>query len=183
MDLEKSINKCKWWNLDYFWDIYDKYVRKIYDFIYYRTLDKEISEDLVGDIFLKIIKNFDSFSWNTEKDLSNWMYRIAHNTLIDYYRTNKAELQLDEIWDIPYEKNLTGYIDNNSKLDEVLNYLERIDKSHKDILIMRIWDDLSYKEISEITWKSVDNCKKIVSRVISQLESNIAFLFIILLIR
>lgn len=182
MNIDKYITEFSNWDLSNFWVIYDIYVRKIYDYFYYRLLDNEISEDLTSEIFMKIFVKENNFLGNKEKEFSNWIYRVAHNKLIDYYRIDKQDIQLDNIENEPwYELDLSEQIDNKTKIEEVLDYLNWIDQDKKDILIMRVWDDLSYKEISQITWKSVDNCKKIVSRLMSQIEANLILLLFIFL--
>lgn len=67
-------------------------------------------------------------------------------------------------------------------LENILKYLDTLPLEQKNILIMRIWDDLSYKEIAEITGKNVDACKKIVSRLVTQIAANVTFLFFIVFI-
>jgi RNA polymerase sigma factor (sigma-70 family) len=74
-------------------------------------------------------------------------------------------------------------IDNKDKLAAVVELLNTFNKTHREIIMLRIWEDLSYKEISEITGSSVDNCKKIVSRGLKTIQANfvLLLLFIILL--
>lgn len=78
-----------------------------------------------------------------------------------------------------YSEDIGTRIDTNDKIGEILTFLDTLGKDQKDIVIMRLWDDLSYKEISEITGKSVDSCKKTVSRVLAQIQTNIAYAFAI----
>lgn len=68
-------------------------------------------------------------------------------------------------------------------LEGVLTYLDTLPKEQKNIIIMRVWDDLSYKEIAEITGKSVDACKKMVSRIMAQIAANVTFLFFLVFIQ
>jgi DNA-directed RNA polymerase specialized sigma24 family protein len=83
-----------------------------------------------------------------------------------------------EFW---YEADFANDIDNRDKIKEIFSFFETLNPKHKQILIMRIWDDLSFKEISEMTWESVDNCKKIVSRTMIKLGSEYMWLLFILL--
>jgi len=182
MNIDRYIKEFSLWELNNFWIVYDYYIKKIYDYFYYRLNDKEISEDLTSEIFMKIFMTKNSFNGSTEKEFTNWIYRIAHNKLIDYYRWDKQDIQLDELNSEPwFEEDIAGKIDNSSKIEEILDFLNSINPTQKDILIMRIWDDLSYKEIAQITWKSVDNCKKIVSRLVMQIEANMLLLIFIFL--
>lgn len=183
MKIEKIIKEFQKWKLDNFWELYEEFVGKIYNFIYYKLLDKELSEDITSEVFFKIMKSCESFSGTTIQEFSSWSYKIAYNSVIDHYRTQKENTALEDIENIKwYEYDIAWNIDNKNKLGEVLDYLNKIDENQKTIFIMRIWDDLSYKEISDITWKSVDNCKKIVSRLVAQLEANINYLFLFILI-
>jgi DNA-directed RNA polymerase specialized sigma24 family protein len=99
----------------------------------------------------------------------------------DFYKTKKDEINIDEIFNLWIENNFWDNIDDKNKLEEVIDFLKSLKVEKREILIMRIWNDLSYKEISEITWKSVDNCKKITSRVLKDINTNLA-IFILLII-
>lgn len=182
MNIDKYIKEFSDWELNNFGIIYDYYIKKIYDYFYYRLMNIEISEDLTSEIFMKIFMTESGFSWSTEKEFSNWIYRIAHNKLIDYYRKDKQDIGFDELNIEPwFEENNADKIDNKTKIEEIMEFLNNVPETQKDILIMRIWDDLSYKEIAQITGKSIDNCKKIVSRLIMQIEANMILLLFIFL--
>ena len=75
--------------------IYAEYFPKIYNFIFYRLLSREDTEDLVSEVFFKVAKNLDRFDEGKAK-LKTWIYRIAQNTLIDFYRSRKIETSLDD---------------------------------------------------------------------------------------
>ncbi|MDD2487636.1 MAG: RNA polymerase sigma factor [Candidatus Gracilibacteria bacterium] len=167
-------------DLSQFEGLYETFVRKIYDFLFYKTFDKELAEDLTQETFLKALKKIDSFHGASKGEFSSWIYTIAYNNYIDYLRTNKQIQEMDEnTEEFSYVEKFGVNIDNNDKVDEIMTFLDYLGKANKDIVIMRLWDGLSYKEISEITGKSVDNCKKIVSRTISQIQSNIALMLLI----
>jgi RNA polymerase sigma-70 factor (ECF subfamily) len=181
MDITTALTACRAWSLEAFGVIYDTFFRKIYDFVYYKTMDSAVAEDITSEIFMKAMKAIWWFSWETEWDLKSWLYRIAHNSVIDHYRTKKEEVATEDIEEVlGYEEDYSGWVDDKNKLEEVLSYLETIPTEQKQILIMRIWDDLSYAEIAKITGKSVDNCKKIVSRLLAQIWANISFLMFLL---
>jgi len=176
------INLFKSWDNQAFEIIYDKYIDKVYNFIYFKTFDKFVAEDLTSDTFFKVLKWLKKFNTSKENtSLKSWILKIAYNNVVDYYRSKKEELCLDEITERWLENDIWKEIDNKTKLKEVLNYLKGLKKVHRKILIMRIWDDLPYTEISKIIGKSQDNCKKIVSRTLIKINSNITLLLIVLL--
>ena len=178
----KLMEKCLDWNLDYFWNIYDKYIDMIYKFVYLKTSNKELAEDIVSDVFISALNNIKSFRLDDSSSVKSWLYRIANNKVIDFYRTNKKNEEISEYLDYSLTEDTWKGIDDKDKLKEVFRYLNTINKEHKEIVLYRIWEDLSYKEISEITWKSVDNCKKVVSRVLKSISANLVVLVLILLI-
>jgi RNA polymerase sigma-70 factor (ECF subfamily) len=182
MDELKIIESCKSWNTEFFWIIYDKYIDKIYQFVYYKTYDEQIAQDITSETFFKAVKSLNKFDTKKEgTSFKSWIFKIAYNNVIDYYKKKKEDLCIDDIietWDYnDFSKN----IDDKQKLKEVLDYLKTIKKEHREILIMKIWDNMSYNEISEITWLSKDNCKKIVSRTLQNINSNITLAILVLL--
>ena len=183
MDDLKLIERCIDWELKYFWKIYEKYIDKIYKFVYLKTTNREVAEDIVSDVFISALNNIKSFRLDEASSVKSWIYRIANNKVIDYYRTNKQTENIWEYLEISVKENYWEQIDNKDKLKEISNYLKWINKEHKEIILYRIWENLSYAEISEITWKSVDNCKKIVSRQLKIISANfVLFIFILILL-
>lgn len=177
------VQSCPSGNLEDFSQLYDKYIRKIYDFIYYRTHHQQTAEDLTSITFTKALENIKRF--NSQKgSLATWLYRIARNTVIDHYRTQKTEANIDDIWDLGSNENLPRDIDTKEKLIKVQEYLEKLQPEQRDLIIMRVWDGLSYKEISEITKKSETALKMMFSRVIKKLknENSLALMILLLLI-
>ena len=75
-----------------------------------------------------------------------------------------------------YSLNHTTDIDNKTKLNEVLNFMKTLTEREQTILTLRIWDDLSYDEISFITGESVVNTKQIVSRSLAKIAANVSYI-------
>lgn len=77
-----------------------------------------------------------------------------------------------------YETDISRDIDSRDTLAQVLEYMEQLSPREKSILTLRIWDELSYEEIAEITGESVANSKKIVSRTLEKIAANVSYCFI-----
>ncbi len=174
------IKKCQNGDFEAFGDIYDLYVNKIYDFIYFRTSHKETAEDLTSLVFIKALEKIKDFNLELGY-FSAWIYRIARNSVIDFYRTKKTTSNIDDYQNIKSPTDIEYEIDIKCSIEKVKKYIENLNKEQKDILIMRIWDGLSYEEISKIIGKSEANCKVIVSRSLSLIrkESILAFLILV----
>lgn len=180
-DLE-IVENCKDWELNNFSYLYDKYIDKIYKYIYLKTSNREVSEDITSDVFMSALNAINKFNITETSSVQAWLYRIAHNKIIDYYKADKWDVSLVDYLDISEERDLWKDIDNKDKIKEILIYLKKVRKEHREIFILRIWNDLSYKEISEITWKTVDNCKKVVSRTMKSISENFILILLIILI-
>jgi RNA polymerase sigma factor (sigma-70 family) len=81
--------------------LYQAYVTQVYRFVYLRTRHKETAEDITSETFLKAFAHFENF--DTNRLLLPWLYRIAHNALIDHWRKERPGFSLDENWDSPSE--------------------------------------------------------------------------------
>jgi len=163
-----------------FAELYDAYVRKIYDFIYYKTHHKETAEDLTSETFFKALKNIRQF--DTDRSFKSWLYAIAHNAVMDHYRSARPTTDIDDVWDLPGEDNTIRDTETKIALKEVQKHMGKLTPIQRDVLVLRLWQELSHKEIAEIIGKSEANSKMIYSRAIAQLKSSVpAGVFAILL--
>jgi RNA polymerase sigma-70 factor, ECF subfamily len=156
-------------NLKDFPGLYDQYVRKIFNFIYYKTHHKETAEDLTSDTFTKAFKKMGDFDENKGK-FSTWLYQIARNTVIDFYRAKKSYVNIDDVWDLAGQEDILRDLDTAQKLKEVKTYLKELDSCQREIVLLRVWEGMSYKEISEIVGRDEGNCRVIFSRTIKALK-------------
>ncbi|HMI07473.1 MAG TPA: sigma-70 family RNA polymerase sigma factor [Flavobacterium sp.] len=136
---------------------------KIYGFIYSKIADRDISDDIFQDTFIKVIKTLKSNSYNEEGKFLPWVMRIAHNLIIDHFRRNKKMPMFREtdefsIFSIMTDNSMT--IENQMISDQVerdlKKLIEELPQDQKEVLVMRIYQDLSFKEISELTGVSIN---------------------------
>ncbi|MGQ7946972.1 RNA polymerase sigma factor [Flavobacterium sp. WC2509] len=136
---------------------------KIYGFIYSKVLDKEVSNDIFQDTFIKVIKTLKLNSYNEEGKFLPWVMRIAHNLIIDHFRKSKKmpmfrETEEFSIFSIMSDDSLT--IENQIIADQVEDNIRRLVEElpldQKEVLIMRMYQDMSFKEISETTGVSIN---------------------------
>ncbi len=136
---------------------------KIYGFIYSKIPDRDVCDDVFQDTFIKVIKTLKSNSYNEEGKFLPWVMRIAHNLIIDHFRKNKKMPMLREteefsIFSILGDNELS--IENkliNSQVDlDLKKLIEQLPDDQKEVLQMRYFQDLSFKEISEETGVSIN---------------------------
>lgn len=174
--------KCQRGDTAAFGVLYDHHIRRIYDFVYYKTHHKETAEDIVSQTFLKALTHIATV--DPDRSFASWLYKIAQNTVIDHYRSKRTHSDIDDAWDISDEDvDIVRDLDTASKFEEVKEHLEKLGSLERDIIIMRVWQELSYKEIADIVGKSEGNCKVIFSRAMTKLREMMplaAFIFLFL---
>lgn len=175
MNEQEYIRACKQGDLQHFDALYSTYVQDIYRFVAYRIKGKEQTEDIVSDIFFKALDRIDSCDEN--RLFRTWLYTIARNTVIDHYRTHKHHASLDHE-DAPDIHDTHQDIErdtiNKESLAEVKDALHELTDDQREIVTLRVWDELSYKEIAAITGKTEGNCKMIFSRGVHELRDKVS---------
>jgi RNA polymerase sigma-70 factor (ECF subfamily) len=175
------IDKCQNGNLRYFSEIYDLYIKKIYEFIYFKTHHKQIAEDLTSQTFLKSLENINKYDFKKGK-FSSWLYAVARNTVIDHYRTQKHDLNIEDAWDLSSDDDIVSDAENKEKIKKLKTHLKKLTGDQRDVIILRVWDNMSYKEISEIIGKSEANCKMIFSRATEKIRKEQIFAVLLCLL-
>lgn len=152
--------------------LYDSYIEKIYRFVFYRVSHREIAEDLTSRTFIKALEKIKSF--DPEKGtFSSWLYRIARNTVIDHYRTGKTEYGLEAVWNLASSQDPEKETESKIALEKVWAYISRLDNVQREIIVMRVWEGLSHKEISQVLGKSEASCKMAYSRAMASLRQEV----------
>ena len=175
----KIIERCQAGHPEDFCLLYDGYFRKIYNFIYFKTHHRQTAEDLTGQTFFKALENIKKFS-PAKGQFSSWLYCIARNTVIDLYRGRKNEVDINDVWDLSSGEDLARDAAIKERLGKVREHLAKFDSQQREIIIMRVWDELSYKEISEILEKSEASCKMSFCRGIAKLRETEVLALLIL---
>jgi RNA polymerase sigma-70 factor (ECF subfamily) len=136
---------------------------KIYGFIYSKIADRDISNDIFQDTFIKVIKTLKSNSYNEEGKFLPWVMRISHNLIVDHFRKTKKmpmyrETEEFSIFSVMSDDSLT--IEGKMILDQVeidlKKLIEELPEDQKEVLVMRMYQDMSFKEISELTDVSIN---------------------------
>ena len=141
-----------------------RYKQRIYSFIYSKIKDKEIVDDIFQDTFIKVIKSLKKGTYNEEGRFLSWVMRIAHNLIVDHFRRKKRMPMYDShdsAYDVFYKmsepsKNVEdSLIDTQIKCDLNTLMLE-LPQNQLEVLRMRLYQDMSFKEIAERTNVSIN---------------------------
>jgi RNA polymerase sigma-70 factor, ECF subfamily len=149
--------------------LYDRYLDKIYRFVYYKTFSKETAEDITSDVFHKAFEKIHSYD-AAKGTFSAWIYRIARNAVIDYYRTQKKTVPIEDVFDLGEEDRTTHEHDTLLTMKKVSAFLETLGPRQREIITLRIWEERSYREIADITGGTEDGAKMMFSRAMKELR-------------
>lgn len=136
---------------------------RIFGFIYSKVGDRDLADDIFQDTFIKVIRTLKSNAYNEEGKFLPWVMRIAHNLIVDHFRHNKKmplyrETEEFSIFSVMTDDSLT--IENKLISDQVTKDLrqlvEELPADQKEVLMMRLYQDMSFKEISEATGVSIN---------------------------
>lgn len=137
---------------------------RIFSYIYSIVKNKDVADDIFQETFVKAIMTIRQGRYAESGKFSNWLSRIAHNLIIDYYRQEKVENLVstdNEDVDILNRKDLCE--DNIEDLmvdlqirEDVKRIIEALPENQKEVLIMRYYKDMSFKEIAEATGVSIN---------------------------
>jgi RNA polymerase sigma-70 factor (ECF subfamily) len=154
--------------------LYDIFSRRIYSYIYYRTLRKETAEDLTGAVFLKALEGLGGYRPGPG-GFAAWIFGIARNAVSDHYRRESRCVSLDGsgagLWDLADEADLALDAEMRDLWERVAPLLAGIPAEQREILVMRIWDGLSHAEIARVLGKSEGACKMAYSRAMASLRA------------
>ena len=140
-----------------------KHKNKIYAFILSKIRNRDLAEDIFQDTFIKVINSLQKGKYNEEGKFLPWVMLIANNLVIDYFRKSKkmrtiAPTDDFDIFDILQdgEKNVEDNLVNNQIHKDLRKLIEHLPEDQKEVLKMRYYSELSFKEISESTGVSIN---------------------------
>lgn len=163
-------------------EIYNTYYKKVYGFVARKVSDIDTVEDIVSDIFLKITANIDRFD-PAKACVSTWIYTIANNTVLDYYRTRKVYES------IPDENGSEGLMPEtlidtrdieseviaNEELEELADALEHISERSRDVIVLHYYSNLTLKDVAQRMGMSYANVKIVHKKALQELKDALKF--------
>jgi len=161
--------------------LYTANVDSIYRYLYRRTLHRMTAEDLTSTTFLKALEKFDRFD-PTKGSFGGWAMTIAKNVLTDHFRSLKPTTDIDDVWDLSSDDDVVGDIEDKETHRELRAALSKLPKDKREIVLLRVWDNLSYAEIATLTGKTEGNAKVIFSRAMKDLRGLLPLSTLLLLL-
>ncbi len=142
-----------------------RYESKVFSYLLYSVKNQELAEDLFQDVFVKMVVRIKNGQYTENGKFSSWMMRIVHNHLIDHYRTtpseriisnDESEVDLFNNADIAVNENREQEMIDQQTLSEVRGLIAKLPDAQREVLLMRVYDELSFKEIAQKTNCSIN---------------------------
>lgn len=168
-EIEELVGKAQKGNTEAFGDIYDTFFDVIYRYVYFKV-DERHAEDIVGTVFIKAWENLGRYKKTT--NFRAWLFRIAHNTVIDHYRTNRDDVELDEnISDFRVLHNPNILAEKKIISQFVRRAVSKLDDKYRQIIILKFINELSNSDAASIMKTSEANVRTLQFRALKKLRS------------
>jgi RNA polymerase sigma-70 factor (ECF subfamily) len=130
--------------------LYEAYNSRIYRYVYFRVPDEALAEDLTSQVFLKVWEKLGTYQVGQSPFMA-WIYRIAHNTVIDYYRTRKAAVSMEDVREVElcHYDDVEEKLDNQLQSQELRTAMAGLTKEQQQVLLLKFVAGMSTTEIAK----------------------------------
>lgn len=144
-----------------FAQLYEEHFDKVYRYVYLKVGNEAEAEDLTQDVFVKALEAIGSYRWRN-LPFASWIFRIAHNQVIDYFRkqgkVEKVDLEDDDVAPVD-ESNPAQIAEQRFEIAELRDNIKKLSPSQREVISLRFGAELSTAEIAEALGKSAGTVK------------------------
>ena len=141
----------------------ERHKSRIYSFIFSKVKDRDLSDDIFQETFIKVINTIRKQNYNEEGKFLPWVMRISHNLIIDHFRKqSKVKFQRDQEEYSVFSKMIDSQLNiENSMIagqieDDLHTLILKLPQDQQEIIRLRLYDDLTFKEIAELNQISIN---------------------------
>ena len=160
---------------DAFGVLYERYVRRIYNYVYYRTGNHYDAEDLTARVFFRAIRSINSYQ-DRGLPFSAWLYRIAHNLVANWHRdrSRRPEIQLDDTLTFYHtiEHPEAALLVNEEK-ERLMKIIRKLPSERQQLLILKFVEHLSNAEIGQVMGRTEGAVKSLYHRTLLALRNDL----------
>lgn len=154
--------------------LYERYVSRIYSYIYYRTGNQHDAEDLTARVFFRALRHVENYK-DRGLPLSAWLYRIAHNLVANWHRDNsrRNEVPLDEILLVRHGGDLPEVVlIENEEKEKLLKVIHHLPADRQQLILLKFGEHLSNAEIGRVMGRSEGAVKSLYHRTLLSLRDD-----------
>lgn len=173
---EEEVNLAASGDTEAFTLLYERYVTRIYNYIYYRTGNPFEAEDLTSRVFHRALNHISRYD-NRGVPFSAWLYRIAHNLVANWHRDNsrRKEVPLDDYAQHAQHSPMpeTNVV-NSQEMEEMLQAIRRLSPDRQQLLILKFVEGMANAEVAVIMMRSEGAIKSLYHRTLMALRDELA---------
>lgn len=170
-EIENLVTRAIDGNTQAFGELYTYYVTKIYRYVYYNVHNKEQAEDITQEVFLKAWKAIGSCK-GKEKTFSSWLYRIAHNLIIDKIR--KSQKKIAHEAELPEDvRDMSEGMEISLEQRDLLKVIDVLSPNQRQVILMKFIENMDNREIAETMGKSTGAIRILQMRALEVLRNTL----------
>lgn len=166
--MDRLVMESQQGNLKAFSEVYDVFFPQIHRYVFYKVSRDQV-EDLVSDIFVKVWSQLKKYR-KQASPFRSWVFRIAHNTIIDHYRTHKEFYELEERILDHDEMTPERHTDQSLNSERVYRVLRKLGKPYQDAILLKFMNHLPNAEIAEMIQVSESNVRTLQHRALRKMR-------------
>ena len=169
------LNRAQAYDLEALAELYDRYAPRMYAYIYRRVSDSALAEDLTSELFVRVLRSIrDSRAWRGS--FLPWLYRIAHNLVVDSYRRQPAvpPASLDEAPIISGEDDPLEAVQDAQARERLQAAIRRLTPEQQEVLALRFGEGLTAREVAEVIRKNTGAVEALQRRALATLQRILA---------
>jgi RNA polymerase sigma-70 factor, ECF subfamily len=172
----EAVEKASQGDTEAFSFLYERYVTRIYNYIYYRTGNPHEAEDLTSRVFHRALHHISNYD-NRGIPFSAWLYRIAHNLVANWHRDNsrRKEVPLEDFTQLPYRAAAPeASVVSSQELEDLLKCIRRLPADRQQLLILKFVEGMSNAEVAVIMMRSEGAIKSLYHRTLMALRDELS---------
>lgn len=167
----KTIRLAKAGNEEAFAEIYEAWVQPIYQFVFRKVSNQSAAEDITADVFFKVWKSLAEFKINIQADFGAWVYRIARNSVIDYYRLARKETSLEDIPDLPDENfSMETEAELTDRQAKLKTAFETLTPEYQKVIRLRYFEEMPPSKVAQVMRKKEGAVRTLTHRAMKALK-------------
>jgi len=169
-ELVGIIKGCKNGDNDSFSQLVDLYSKRLYGYFYRLSGNRALSDDLLSELFVKLVKKISSYKGGS---FDGWIFRIASNIFTDHLRAKQKQKKLIENKVLMLESASVGLKSSDKySLDKLQRQLDKLDEKTKELIVLRFYSGLSFKEIAQIRKEPIGTTLSKLHRAVAKLRES-----------
>ena len=167
--IDRLVQETQAGNTKAFGELYDLYFQQIYKYVFYKVSEDQV-DDLVGTVFIKAWSHIQQYKKGAFP-FSSWLFRIAHNTVVDHYRTHRDFYELEErIIDDSDRVDPAAMAEKTLNAERVHRALKRLDKNYQEVILLKFMNQLGNREVADIMHTNEANIRTLQFRALKKLR-------------